>query len=105
MKWIWPVIALSAMTAVALLTPRTGLRQVVRADSALPAARLGPCLAARLGLGPWKGNPQVAGNKGAGLRAELADKGASRHLSLLTEGGRPLSSGESEAVQACLRGG
>jgi hypothetical protein len=86
---------------LALLIPRGGERLVARASSKLSAAPLRDCLATKLGL-TFSGDPRALHASAYGLRVVLTDNGQTRIVGLFTAGGRPLSSGESDALKACL---
>jgi hypothetical protein len=92
---------LAVLAAVALLMPRHGERLVARAASKVPAATLRDCLGTKLGL-TWQGDPRAMHASALGLRAVVGDNGQSRQVGLFTDGGRPLTSSESAALQDCL---
>jgi hypothetical protein len=97
------LLVLAILAGVALLVPRGGERLVARATSKVPAQTLRDCLGGRMGL-TWSGDPRAMHASAFGLRVVVSDSGQSRQLGLFTNGGRPLSSSESDTVKACLSG-
>ena len=95
------VAVLVLLAGVALLMPRHGERLVARASSKIPAAALRTCLAAKLSL-TWQGEPRAMYANTSGLRVVVGDNGQFRQVGLFTDGGRPLGSSESTALEACL---
>lgn len=105
-RLVLPILLLIivALAAVALLMPTGGERMVARATTKISLQPLRECLADKLGLGAWSGTAPLIHAGKFGLRVVISDKGAERHVGLFTAGGRPLGSGDSAGLEACLGG-
>lgn len=94
---------LAVLAGIALLIPRGSERLMGHASSPIAAGTLRTCLGSRLGL-TWAGDPRAMHASVFGLRVVVSDNGKSRQVGLFTDGGRQLSSSESDAMKACLAG-
>jgi len=92
---------LAVLAGIALMIPRGGERLMGRASSPIAAETLRTCLGSHLGL-TWTGDPRAMHASAFGLRVVVSDNGKSRQVGLFTDGGRQLSSSESDAMKACL---
>ncbi|WP_353228953.1 hypothetical protein [Novosphingobium sp.] len=97
------LVILAVLFAVAMLFPRGGEKLVARAMTKVSSEPLRDCLATGLGLNvPWQGTAPAMHADRFGLRVVVGDNGHDRQVGLFTDGGQPLSSSQSAALQACL---